>query len=40
MQRGIGSKHPQTEDAEDSDLQYPREYMYTKLRKYINGAKP
>jgi hypothetical protein len=34
MQRGIGSKHPQTEEAKTSDLQYPRGYIHTKLRRH------
>ena len=31
---GFGSKHPQTEEDETSDLQYPREYIRTKLRTH------
>ena len=40
MLRRIGSKHPQNEETETSDLQYPRGYIHTNLEDTLMAQNP
>ena len=40
MLRRIGSKHPQNEEIENSDLQYLRGYILTKLDNTLMAGNP